>query len=102
MSKVQEALSYIIDNYIDIDYCIDIDCQAKSMNKDTEVALQLQGLIDNQFTQDELDYINLKTLGWNQSNKHCLEWEQTKVEDIEENIASKITMQKGMIEDNEL
>lgn len=40
MNKYQEALSYLVDKYCDIDY------DSKPLNEDTEMVLRLQKLID--------------------------------------------------------
>lgn len=60
---------------------------------------QLESLIVCQFSKKELDYIRLKTLGYDSTLKYCIDMSAEEQEDLIGNIEQKLSQQEVLIGD---
>ena len=68
MNKYQEAINYVVDRYLDIDY------QEKPMNDDTKYALTLQELVERatpKKVKNMKDQLNFKTGDFEYRSGEC-------------------------------
>lgn len=89
-------------------YCSDCCCEndkSKCYTKEcpqykgkTKEYTLLQELIDNQFTQEELDWMIFKTFGKDIKRGYCSRWNADKINEIKGSLAMKITMQEEILE----
>lgn len=59
----------------------------------------LENLIECQFSNKELDYIRLKTLGYDSTLRYCIDMSAEEQEDLIDNIEQKLSQQEVLIGD---